>query len=352
MDLVEISKESGALKAVEKVLKVLVVLSPIVAAASFLTLCNTLVVTDPTVGSIGLAITAVCLVVFVVSLLYLIVTRMAGMVLGRGARNWYRQVGATGTPGSGVSAHAAVQASDVGTPAQPGVVMCKAARRSASAPLWYQYVKSLLGIGIVLGIYIGVPVGMFLNSEFRHDPSALLLAIPTVLVVLIMPIPFGLVVYPLTAIGIWLVLFRRKRWVLLDSLALMLVVLLGLAFLVFTSSGNHSAARQAESIKGNETVRVTVVNDGGKPQFGVGLCITSRIQVPRDDVADMICGVTDSDGRVSYNVKPGKYYLYFDLRTRDEYRFDPKYPNERIEWEVLPQSTNEIRFMVTSKNKG
>ncbi|MCL4369921.1 MAG: hypothetical protein M1380_03305, partial [Chloroflexi bacterium] len=145
--------------------------------------------------------------------------------------------------------------------------------------------------------------------------------------------------------------FRRRRWIVLDSVAVVLIVLIVAGANTALRGGGQQSSQPAESIRGAETVKITASNGEGGGTPGAGICITARVQVPRDDAPDMMCGVTDGDGKVAFRVRPGKYYIYLDLRSRDEYSFDPKFPKEYVEWEVLPQSTNEIEVMITPEKR-
>ena len=296
----------------KKTAKILAVLSPITAAGSFLTLGNAIVVANDVLNGVGLTIALLSLIVFVISSIILIVARIAGRAQGK----------------------------DV--PVRAKVL--------APVPPWYRVAKLLIGLSIVLGLYVGVPAYVLCSSSGPSlDALNMFIMFLTLLPVYAMPFPYGIVVWPLTAIGIGLILFHRRRWVVLDGVAVVLVVLIIAGAYTVVTEGSRQSSKPVESIRGTETVQITASNGEGGGTFGVGVCISARIQVPRDDAPDMICGVTDTGGKTAFKVRPGKYYIYLDLRSRDEFSFDPSFPGERVEWEVLPQSTNEIELMITPK---
>ncbi len=277
----------------KKTAEVAAILSPVIGVISFLTLGNAVMVEDAALNAIGMMVALGSLLVFATSLLVLMIARRGGKV---------------------------------GNAPQPSRT------QRPNAPLrWYQRIKLAIGLGIVLGLYLGMPVYAFLRG------------------ISVSPGSIG-IFFLLSLIGFLLTFSHRRRWPIFDATMVILAFLLMIVGVgMALSVGEQKGSPPIEGIAGLETVNITTADgEGGKTAF-VGLCISARIQPPRDDAPDMICGLTDSDGRGAFNVKPGKYYIYLDLRSRDEYNLDPKYPHGYVEWEVLPQSINELEFMVTPK---
>ncbi len=318
-----------------KTARIVAIISPVTGVVSFLTLGNRLVVADDSLNSVGLSIALLSLVVFTASLAVLMVAWIA------------RQTGGNDEPARAAAPTGAP------TPVPHADRVPARAKASAPAPHWYRSIKLLTGLVIVLGLFPGVPIGMYLlYFGPAIDPLTMLLFLLTALPILAMPIPFGIFVWPLAAIGALLVLSHRKQWVVLDGILSVLTVLIILGFKTIITDGSlgkQGGVRPAESIGGTETVRVTASNGEGGGTAGAGLCISASVQPPHDNLPDMRCGVTGTDGKLAFEVKPGRYYILLDLRSRDEFDFDPKYPNGYVEWEVLPQSTNQLEFMVTRK---
>ncbi len=295
----------------KKTAQVLAVLSPITAVASFFTLGNAIVIANEVLNGVGLTIALLSLVVFVISSIVLVVARIAGRARGEAG------------------------------PAR--------AKASAPAPPWYRVTKLLIGLSIILGLYVGTPAYLTWSSGHSLDALTVLLALLTILPLYALPFPYGIVVWPLTAIGVGLVLCHRRRWMVLDGFAVVLVALIVMGAYTVVNEGSRQSSQPVGGIGGPETVQITASNGEGGGTWGVGVCISAGIPVPRDGAPDVTCSVTDAGGRTAFKVKPGKYYIYLDLRSRDEFNFDPKFPVERMEWEVLPQSTNEIELLITPK---
>ncbi len=302
----------------QKYAKTIAIASPILAIASFFTLGNEIVIKNETVNSIGLSVTLFSVVAFLASIIVLVIAR---------AKN------APNAPVINLSKDR---------------LGSKPADEVKRSPRWYVLTKFGTGFLILFGLYVVLPIYLGVGISGRLNGTLFLFYL-TIMLLLLM-FPFGIFVWPLTIIGFGLIIFHRKQWIALDIIGIVLATLIiSAGFAVFSNSQKNEPPIVVESIAGTEIVHIITTNgEGGRTKF-VGLCITSRIQVPRDDAPDMICSGTDQNGEGTFEVKPGKYYIYFDLRTRDEYDFDPKFPHEYIEIEVLPQSTNEIEFMVTTK---
>lgn len=118
--------------------------------------------------------------------------------------------------------------------------------------------------------------------------------------------------------------------------------------LLFSRINQPGESARIADIRGDNKVVVTI-DDGTKKLGGVGVCIGARLGA-QGGTPDSRCSVTDYEsGEVHFDVKAGKYYIYPDLRSMDEFSLDPKLDKRNLEIEVLPGSTNEVRFMMTPR---
>lgn len=135
--------------------------------------------------------------------------------------------------------------------------------------------------------------------------------------------------------------------VLVMALSAAVVLLLAAVILLSTRINQPGEGARIADIGGDSRIVVTI-DDGAKKLGGVGVCVGARLGA--QGTLDSRCDVTDYErGEVRFNVKAGKYYIYLDLRSMDEFSFDPKLDKRNLEIEVLPLSTNEVGFMVTPR---
>ncbi|MDD5696703.1 MAG: hypothetical protein PHO90_01855 [Candidatus Pacebacteria bacterium] len=172
-----------------KKIKTLLIASVIIFIADFFTLANSNFTRDETLGMVGLIVGVASLAVFIVSSIAFAMIKIK-------------------SPGP-----------DKATPLE------------AECPRWYSLTKLFIGLFILFALYICVPVyaGFLLvghDPNFNTTPLAMKIFFSyfIVLTQYALPIPFGILVWPLTLIGLGFVLFRKKHWLVLDCLGVAVIL--------------------------------------------------------------------------------------------------------------------------------
>lgn len=182
-----------------KIIKIIVFISPIIAIASFLTLGNNLAIKNAAVNNIGFVIVLLSLIVFIVGLIILVINKLKTKTAVKVAEDVSRAVKISAEP-------------------------------TIPTPIWYRRTKLIIGLAIILGIYVVIPFWAGLIFLPSHSPDwqkgpmivDIFFGYFVVLTQYALPVP-GFFVWLATAIGLGLIIFRNKRWIILDVLAIVLV---------------------------------------------------------------------------------------------------------------------------------
>ncbi len=104
-----------------------------------------------------------------------------------------------------------------------------------------------------------------------------------------------------------------------------------------------------EDIAGNSTLEITFTDIANNSTvFGLGICVSPRLGT--QNTLDSKCDVTNSDGKVIFNLKEGNYWVFPDLRTNELYILEPELKDKnKLRIKVENQSFNSAKFVVEAK---
>lgn len=174
-----------------KTIKILAIISPIVCVVIFFVLGNTTSDKNPIVSNIGLFLFIISFLTFLASLIAFLIKRRS----------------------------------------QPVEIAPKATK---PAPAWYRLIKLGVGWLIIVLLYVAIPIYVGLvvldqvggGVEGMPAIGKIIFGYFAVLTQYFLPLPLGIAVWPITIISIGLIIFNKKYWKILDSLAIIFLLLI------------------------------------------------------------------------------------------------------------------------------
>ncbi|MDI6897079.1 hypothetical protein [Methanocella conradii] len=203
-----------------KTAKIIIIASPIVAAVSFLALANQLVVKDSMVNSIGMFITLLSVLMFIISLVVIAIKKAQESKIRKST--------------SKQEAKEIVQTIKTQT---------RIAKDATNAPRWYRLSKLIIGLIIIFGLYIAVP--LWVGFVFLNRPGTGVENGPAIMNVFfgyfatfmqyLLPLPVGPFVWIATLIGLFFIIFHKKYWKIPDAMAIIILLALMMLFVLISS---------------------------------------------------------------------------------------------------------------------
>ncbi|MFA5413508.1 MAG: hypothetical protein WC348_03135 [Patescibacteria group bacterium] len=155
-----------------------------------------------------------------------------------------------------------------------------------SAARIFRYV---FGIGLIIFIFVGVPLS---TSQS-----------PLIMFLFIITFPVAFIIDPIILAGLYFMFTSKFRW-RLDVTIFLIIILcfVGLYFLIYQDN------QQGPSIKGDAVLRVMVVTDKDEPVKDLEVDVGETAGPP----AEGGFVKTDNAGVATFNIKPGKYVIFFN----------------------------------------
>lgn len=166
-------------------------------------------------------------------------------------------------------------------------------------------IRYILGLGLIVFIVIALPL-LTHNSPF------------IILMMAVTPPP-ALIIDPFIIIGVYL-MATGKFHLRLDITALLIIIACSVGLYVLTHPGAFE-----QSIKGEAILKVMVVDEKNSPVKGLEVDIGEQPGPP--PAGGLV--QTDENGIATFDIKPGKYYIFFNGSN-----FPPEY--------VYPQDFSQV----------